>query len=162
MSRNLYDTPQNLSPFGHDRCRAPGDTRIIVMKLQGKRVLITGGSAGLGAAVALRFATAGAHIAINYAASKDRALSLQAELKRINPAAEIIVLQGDVSKSGVCSKLVEDTVYGLGGIDCIVSNAGWTKAAPWADLDALSEEEWDRTWAVCNPQYTQSTLRSLV
>lgn len=120
----------------------------ITMAMRGTRVLITGGTAGLGAAVALRFAAEGAHIAINYAASKDRALSLQSKIKGTYSGANVVVLQGDVSQSGVCTRLVEETVKELGGLDCIVSNAGWTKAAPWEDLDALSEEDWDRTWAV--------------
>lgn len=118
------------------------------MKLDGKRVLITGGSAGLGAAVAEKFVQEGAAVAINYASSKEQATTLQARLQQEYPQSKIVVIQGDVSKSATCSDLINSTVEQLGGIDCVVSNAGWTKASSWEDLDAYSEEEWDRSFAV--------------
>lgn len=118
------------------------------MKLEGKRVLITGGSAGLGAAVAHLFAKEGANLAINYAASKDRAEALQLDLKSKAPGSKVVLIQGDVSQSKTCADLVEQTVKELGGIDILISNAGWTKAIDWEDLDAFSEEEWDKTFAV--------------
>lgn len=121
------------------------------MKLQDKRVLITGGSAGLGAAVAHKFASEGAHLAINYAASRDRAEALQSKLKATAPESKIVLLQGDVTQSSVCADLVEQTVEALGGIDILISNAGWTKRIDWEDLDAFTEEEWDRTFAVSVP-----------
>lgn len=118
------------------------------MKLDGKRVLITGGSAGLGAAVAERFVQEGASIAINYASSEEQATKLSERLQQDYPKVKIVVIQGDVSKSATCSDLISSTVEQLGGIDCVVSNAGWTKASSWEDLDAYSEEEWDRSYAV--------------
>lgn len=111
-------------------------------------MLITGGSAGLGAAIALKFANHGAHLAINYAASEDRAKALQAQLTSTSPDSKVVLLQGDVSQSGICSNLVERTVQALGGIDIIISNAGWTKATNWEDLDTWTEDEWDKVYAV--------------
>lgn len=118
------------------------------MSLKDKRVLITGGTAGLGAAIALKFAEQGAHLAINYATSTDRATALQKEISARWPASRVVLLRGDVSRGSVCRDLVEGTVAALGGIDCVVSNAGWTKFSDWSDLDAFSEDEWDRVWAV--------------
>ena len=116
--------------------------------LRGQNVLITGGSAGLGAAVATKFASEGANLAINYASSKDRAEELASSLQKAHTGIKIVILQGDVSKAKVCAELVEQTVKALGGIDCVVSNAGWTKATNWEDLDSFTEEEWDRVYAM--------------
>lgn len=118
------------------------------MQLRGQNVLITGGSAGLGAAVARRFASEGANLALNYANGSERAERLRDSLVQDFPGLVVVLLQGDVSASSVCTDLVSRTVAALGGIDCVVSNAGWTRAAPWEDLDALTEQEWDRTWAM--------------
>lgn len=118
------------------------------MRLQDKNVLITGGSAGVGAAVARKFVAEGANVAINYASSRDRADALREALLADSPSTKIVLLQGDVSQTGTCTKLVAETIAQLGSIDCIVSNAGWTKFADWADLDALSEDEWDKTFAI--------------
>jgi NAD(P)-dependent dehydrogenase (short-subunit alcohol dehydrogenase family) len=118
-----------------------------MLELKGKNVLVTGGSAGLGAAICMRLARAGCNIAINYASRKEPADALAQQLQQQH-GVKSIVLQGDVSKSDVCASLVDGTVKGLGGIDIVCSNAGWTKAAPWDDLDALTEEDWDRTFAM--------------
>ena len=119
-----------------------------LMKLENTRVLVTGGSAGLGAAVAKKFVAEGAHVAINYASSKDQAEKTRSDILASYPSAEVVILQGDVSRSGTCESLVKETVAQLGGIDCIISNAGWTKASSWEDLDALTEEEWDYIYAM--------------
>lgn len=47
-----------------------------------------------------------------------------------------------------CSRLVKDATTALGGLDIIVSNAGWTKFGAWEDLHVLSEADWDKCWAV--------------
>ncbi|KAL8759852.1 MAG: hypothetical protein Q9184_003505 [Pyrenodesmia sp. 2 TL-2023] len=47
-----------------------------------------------------------------------------------------------------CENTVQSSIDGLGGLDIIVSNAGWTKFTEFGDLDALSEEEWDKCFAV--------------
>lgn len=47
------------------------------------------------------------------------------------------------------ARLVKETVDGLGGLDVIVANAGWTRFANFADLNDLSLEEWNKCWA-CN------------
>lgn len=118
------------------------------MSLKNKRCLITGGSAGLGAAVARKFASEGAHLTINYASSRDRADALVTELRKDYPDSKVSLLQGDVSQASICTDLVEKTVSTLGGIDIVISNAGWTKATDWEDLESFSEEEWDRTYAM--------------
>ena len=116
-------------------------------KLSGKRVLITGGSAGLGRAVASKFAAEGAAVVLNYATSQGPAEELAAQLATEH-GVKAHAVRADVSKTQECAELVQRTVDLLGGLDVLVSNAGWTRAADWRDLDNYSEAEWDRTYAM--------------
>ncbi|KAL8674955.1 MAG: hypothetical protein Q9168_000658 [Polycauliona sp. 1 TL-2023] len=111
--------------------------------LKGRNVLITGASRGLGALLAEKFAAEGCHIAINYNASQDRALQV-AEKIRNTYHCNAIVVKGDQGVLAECENTVQETIDRLGGLDILVSNAGWTKMSTFGDLDALSEEEWDR------------------
>jgi len=56
-----------------------------------------------------------------------------------------------------CQRLVQESIKGLGGLDIIINNAGWTKFCDFGDLNALSEEDWDKCWAT----NTKSHLRLL-
>ncbi|PGH27519.1 hypothetical protein AJ80_00760 [Polytolypa hystricis UAMH7299] len=114
--------------------------------LKGRNVLITGGSRGLGALVAEKFAAEGSNIAINYFASLDRAKETAQKIEAQYPVKTIIV-QGDVGIQKDCVDIVKTTIQELGGLDIVISNAGWTKVSKFGDLDALSEEDWDKCWA---------------
>lgn len=113
------------------------------MKIEGKNVLITGGSAGLGAEIARQFASEKCNIVINYAHSSEQAEALVKELENTDNNIKAFAIQGDVSKQDSINKLVEQTVEMLGGLDIVISNAGWTKVVPFNDLDSLTEEVWD-------------------
>ncbi len=117
------------------------------MQLRGQCALVTGGSAGLGAVIARKLALRGVHLAINYAHAKDRATEFAEQLAK-EFKIKTVVLQGDVSDEQTCSRLVEETAARLGQINMLVSNAGWTKFAPWDDLFALASEDWDKTWTM--------------
>ena len=58
------------------------------------------------------------------------------------------VVQGDMSRMADCKALVRKTIEELGGLDVMISNAGNTKIAPFGDIYALTEEDWDYTWSV--------------
>lgn len=116
-------------------------------RLSGKRVLVTGGSAGLGQAVAERFAAEGATLVVNYASSQGPAEELASRLKREH-GAEVFAVRADVSKADECLALVQRSSELMHGLDVVISNAGWTRAADWRDLDNYSEDEWDRTYAM--------------
>jgi len=115
--------------------------------LKGRNVLITGGSRGLGALVAKKFAAEGSNIAINYAsnekAAQDLAASIEKEFK-----VKTFIIQGDQGIEADCVKLVEESKKALGGLDVLISNAGWTRFSTFADLHSMSEADWDKCWAV--------------
>ncbi|KAL8841061.1 MAG: hypothetical protein Q9170_001086 [Blastenia crenularia] len=126
--------------------------------LKGRNVLITGASRGLGALLAEKFAAEGCNVAINYNASEDRAQAVAEKIHKTYHCKAIIVkgvntsmLISKLQDQGIlsdCESTVQKSIEGLGGLDIIVSNAGWTKFTGFGDLDALSEEEWDKCWAV--------------
>lgn len=117
------------------------------LSLAGKVALITGGSAGLGAVIAQKLAREGCNVAINYSSSKQRADDLAASIAKASNV-KAITLQGDVSKAEVCESLVEQTVSQLGRIDVLISNAGWTRIVDFTDLDALTIDDWQGTYAM--------------
>lgn len=118
-------------------------TSFSMINLNGKNALVTGGSAGLGASVARQLAAEGVNLAINYSSSKDRAEQLAKEIRDLHKV-KVVVIQADVfGGASAASKLIEDAVDQLGGLDIVISNAGWTKVVPYEDLDSLDDELWD-------------------
>jgi 3-oxoacyl-[acyl-carrier protein] reductase len=116
------------------------------MKLKGKVALITGGGTGMGRAITLKFASEGADVAVNYSRRAKEAEET-AEAARKQGVRAIVVL-ADVSKDQEARRLVEETVTKLGRLDILVNNAGWSKYVPHRDLDKLTEDILERTWAV--------------
>ncbi|KAE8421240.1 hypothetical protein BDV36DRAFT_292436 [Aspergillus pseudocaelatus] len=114
--------------------------------LKGRNILITGGSRGLGALVAERFGANGANIAINYITSEDQARKAASKIE-VESKVKTVVIQGDVASQEDCVRVVKAAIEKLGGLDVVISNAGWTKFAEFGDLHALSEDDWDKCWA---------------
>lgn len=103
--------------------------------LKGKSALVTGSSRGLGAAIAVAFAEAGANVAVHGSSSAPTAL--QQKLTALG--VESTALIGDVADAAVCAHLVDDTVRAFGTIDVLVNNAGIIRRSPAAEH---SEEDW--------------------
>jgi len=116
------------------------------MSKDGFCVVVTGSASGLGAATAAILAKDGARIVINYSSSAKEA-DATAELCRSLGAAEVVVVQGDVSKDDDCKKIVAAAAP-WGRLDALVNNAGMTKHVPHDDLDGLSAEDFQRIYAV--------------
>ncbi|EEQ37089.1 putative granaticin polyketide synthase putative ketoacyl reductase [Clavispora lusitaniae] len=114
-----------------------------MIELKGKSALITGGSKGLGAAVARQLAAEGVNLVINYNSSVGPAQKLAEELKE-EFKIETHVIQANVfDGKEVAASLVKSAYEKLGGLDIVISNAGWTKIVPYDDLEALDDELWD-------------------
>jgi len=106
-------------------------------KLEGKSVLITGASSGIGRAIATRFAAEGANVAINYRSGAEQAETTRALAKaaRTSGGREIVV-QADVSNEEQVQRLFAETIAAFGRLDVLVNNAGIQKACPSHEIEA--------------------------
>jgi 3-oxoacyl-[acyl-carrier protein] reductase len=111
--------------------------------LRGKVALVTGGSRGIGAAIASELAEAGAAVAVNYLQHADRANELIEALRAAGGKA--IAAQCDVSQAPAVAKMVEQVKSALGPVDILINNAG---IAITRGVDDLSEADFDQTIAV--------------
>ncbi len=112
-------------------------------KLEGKIALITGGSRGIGAAIAKRLAADGANVAITYTKGAEAAASVVEEIERAGRKA--IAIQADATDAGAVEAAVEKTVATFGRLDVLVNNAG--TAIP-KTFEETTLEEMDRVFAI--------------
>ena len=118
--------------------------------LKGKNVLDTGGTSGIGQAIAVRFAEYGANVAINYLRQPGEAADTEAKVHACvasvrQQGVRDVLVQGDVSQEDDVVRMFEDTVDQLGGLDVLVSNAGIQISSP---SDELSAADFDKVIAV--------------
>ena len=109
------------------------------MDFNGKTALVTGGSRGIGRAVALGLASLGANVVVNYVRGADAAEEVVAKIKQFNGQAK--AMQADGSDHGQAAKLVEDVVTEFGAIDVLINNAGITRDGL---ILRMSEEDWHK------------------
>ncbi|MBN9005319.1 MAG: SDR family NAD(P)-dependent oxidoreductase [Rhizobiales bacterium] len=111
--------------------------------LNGRVALVTGGSRGIGAAIALALAKSGAAVAVNY---RERAADAEAVADQITAAgSRAMTVRADVSESADVTRMIAEVTASLGPVDILVNNAG---IAIVRDLDHLTEEDFDRTMLV--------------
>lgn len=111
--------------------------------LSDARVLVTGGSRGIGLGIATVFASAGAKVAIT--ARSVPALHTAADRLRAAGASEVVTVSGDISSRTTATSIVEDAVAALGGLDVLCANAG---IFPEATLKEMTEEDVDHILGV--------------
>ncbi|EST52617.1 3-ketoacyl-ACP reductase [Brevibacillus panacihumi W25] len=106
--------------------------------LTGKTALVTGASRGIGRAIALKLAEAGANIVVNYAGSEGAASETVAQVKALGRDA--IMIRANVSDSEEVNEMFKTALEHFGSLDILVNNAGITRDNL---LMRMKEEEWD-------------------
>jgi glucose 1-dehydrogenase len=134
-------TPPAIDPQSR-RAGMPG--------VHGKNVLVTGGSSGIGQAIAVRFAEHGANVAINYLTTPDEAAATEEQvhacLRRVRQqGVRDILVQGDVSCEQDVVRMVANASEDLGGLDILVNNAGIQLSRPSHEL---ASAEFDKVLGV--------------
>ncbi len=109
------------------------------MNLKGKSAIVTGGSLGIGTAIALKLAEFGANVAINYRKHKDEAEEVIKKVKDFGQNG--MVIQADISSFTDAEKMIGDVKSEFGAVDILVNNAGinWDGVI-WK----MTEEQWDK------------------
>jgi 2-deoxy-D-gluconate 3-dehydrogenase len=110
-------------------------------QLNGKNALVTGSHRGLGAAIALALAEAGANVACH--GRDPRPGNICSDIQALGRRTAYFA--GDIGEASVCSVLIEKTVAEFGSLDILVNNAGIIRRSPAADY---SEEDWNEVISV--------------
>ncbi|MBG0779658.1 SDR family NAD(P)-dependent oxidoreductase [Desulfotignum balticum] len=108
------------------------------MKLEGKKAIVTGGSRGIGRAIALLYAKEGADVLVNYHSNDAAAKETVAEIEKLGRKG--VAVAADVASYASAQNMVEECVKQLGGVDIVVNNAGVSKPSM---LLKMKEEDWD-------------------
>ena len=108
------------------------------MDLAGKRVLVTGGTRGIGRAAVEAFLQAGARVAVNGSS----AASVSSALAGLGAGDRAVAAPGDLGHVPGCQQVVEEAVAALGGLDILVNNAGVGHPKPFEETTAV---DWDAT-----------------
>ena len=122
--------------------------------IRGKNVLVTGGSSGIGQAIAIRFGEEGANVAINYRKGLEEAMHTEEVIRNRLAAAvdscmeqvrsaggKTLLVQADVSKEDEVQHMFTETINEFGGIDILINNAGFQIPG---DSDEITVESFDR------------------
>lgn len=116
------------------------------MSETGRVCIVTGSGTGTGAACATRLAARGWRVVVNYSRSADEAGAVVARCE--GAGGEAVAVQADVADDAQCRRLAQSALDQWGRIDALVNNAGVTKFAHAAKLEALSAEDFQRIYAV--------------
>jgi NAD(P)-dependent dehydrogenase (short-subunit alcohol dehydrogenase family) len=113
------------------------------IRLDGRRALITGGSKGLGLAMAKAFAEAGGHVAL-VARGAEALAAARAEIAALAPGARIAAIAADIRTAEGCAQAFREAEAALGPLDILVNNAGTSQRGPFLDIsDAAWQEDLD-------------------
>jgi 3-oxoacyl-[acyl-carrier protein] reductase len=113
------------------------------LTLGGRGAIITGGSKGLGLAMAKTFAKAGGNVAI-VARGRDSLAGAEAEIKAAAPGAKVVGISADISTAEGCNAAFTAAEAGLGQVDILINNAGTSQRGPFLEVsDALWQNDLD-------------------
>ena len=116
------------------------------MEISGKGAIVTGSAVGVGRVTALELARRGANVVVNYSRSEQEAKQTAADVERLGVKA--LLVRADVSQDREVRAMVERALDAFGSIHVLVNNAATTAFVDFADLEGLTEEQWDRILAV--------------
>jgi 3-oxoacyl-[acyl-carrier protein] reductase len=116
------------------------------VRLENKVALITGGGTGIGREIGLAFAREGATVLINYSRSKREAEETQSKIQ--SHGVKAVIFEADVSDDGQVRDMLDKITSRFGRLDILVNNAGYTELVPYEDLEALTDDLWQRIMAV--------------
>jgi len=114
--------------------------------LAGRAAIVTGAGTGVGRATALALARRGCAVLVNYSRSRDAAEAVAAEVEALG--AKAVAHRCDVADAAACRAMVDTALAAFSRLDVLVNNAGTTVFIPHADLDRVSDADWDRVLAV--------------
>src|SRR5690349_2939817 len=117
-------------------------TQLEQAPMTGRIALVTGASGGIGGALALRLAGAGADLALTYSGHRQAADGVAEQIRALGRRA--VVLAADLTDPTVAAGLVDQVGTQLGPLDVLVANAGTGRQLSWDD-DALDVATWDAT-----------------
>jgi NAD(P)-dependent dehydrogenase (short-subunit alcohol dehydrogenase family) len=113
-----------------------------MLDLRGRGALVTGGSGDLGTTICAALTRAGCDVAVGYVGNLDGALRTVKVVEEVGRRACTVRL--DQSDPGTVDDAVAHAVRDLGRLDVLVNNAAWNIGIPFAELDMLTVEIWDR------------------
>ena len=109
----------------------------------GKVVIVTGSSSGIGEAIALRLGELGASVVVNSANSVEAGKAVATKI-----GSNAMYVQADISDKQAGQHLLDETIKHFGKLDILINNAGWTSLVAHHDLEALTDEIFQKTFAV--------------
>ncbi|MGZ4673770.1 MAG: SDR family NAD(P)-dependent oxidoreductase [Ilumatobacteraceae bacterium] len=112
-------------------------------RLDGRVAIVTGSSSGIGEATVRRLAALGANVVVNSSSSVEAGTAVSESLP-----TESLYVQADISDQDQGRELLTRTIDRFGRLDILVNNAGWTTKVPHADLEALTDEIFRKTFDV--------------
>ena len=112
-------------------------------EFEGRVALVTGSSSGIGEATARRLSALGARVVVNSSSSVEAGQAIAASLP-----SESLYVQADISDQAQGQALIRATIERFGQLDMLINNAGWTTVVPHNDLDALTDEIFEKTFNV--------------
>ncbi len=111
------------------------------MRLEGKKVLVTGSSEGIGQGIAVRVAREGASVIVTYRSHPEGAEATLAAIRPLlAPGAKAVAIEADLGVREECARLLAESVGQLGGLDVLVNNAGVEHNAPFWEV---TEKQYD-------------------
>ena len=128
--------------------------------LKGRVAIVTGGSRGIGKAIAIELAKNGANVAVTYNSNLAKAEETAAEIRALG--VECLMMQGDVAKKDDAKRLIAATLEKFGQIDILVNNAGITRDKT---MKKMTDEDWEAVISVnLNGTYycVQAAMPSMV